>query len=74
VTSCRRFLCAASSGYCSKIGVVIAGAYFNAIFPYFFLISNLPLVCFWVLFISALIGYFLNYQQILLVSDQKNLD
>lgn len=61
----------------SKIGVVVlfAGAVLMLFFPIFFSDIKVPLwyayATFGVLFVSALIGYFLNYQQILLISDQK---
>lgn len=61
----------------SKIGVVVlfAGVVLMLFFPVFFSDIKVPLwyayATFGVLFISALIGYFLNYQQILLISDQK---
>jgi O-antigen/teichoic acid export membrane protein len=61
----------------SKIGVVVllAGVVLMFFFPVFFSDIKVPLwyayATFGVLFISALIGYFLNYQQILLISDQK---
>jgi O-antigen/teichoic acid export membrane protein len=61
----------------SKIGVVVllAGMVLMLFFPVFFSDIKVPLwyayATFGVLFLSALIGYFLNYQQILLVSDQK---
>jgi O-antigen/teichoic acid export membrane protein len=61
----------------SKIGlfVLVAGVVLMLFFPVFFSDIKVPLwypyATFGVLFISALIGYFLNYQQILLISDQK---
>lgn len=61
----------------SKIGlfVLVAGVVLMLFFPFFFSDIKVPLwyayATFGVLFISALIGYFLNYQQILLISDQK---
>lgn len=61
----------------SKIGVIVlfAGVVLMLFFPVFFSDIKVPLwyayATFGVLFISALIGYFLNYQQILLISDQK---
>jgi O-antigen/teichoic acid export membrane protein len=61
----------------SKIGVIVlfSGMILMLFFPFFFSDIKVPLwyayATFGVLFISALSGYFLNYQQILLVSDQK---
>jgi O-antigen/teichoic acid export membrane protein len=61
----------------SKIGVVVlfSGIILMLFFPYFFSDIKVPLwyayTTFGVLFISALVGYFFNYQQILLISDQK---
>jgi len=61
----------------SKIGVIIlfAGIILMLFFPIIFSNIKIPLwyayATFGVLFISALVGYFLNYQQILLISDQK---
>ena len=61
----------------SKIGVVVffAGTVLMLFFPVFFSDIKVPLwyayATFGVLFVSALIGYFLNYQQVLLISDQK---
>jgi O-antigen/teichoic acid export membrane protein len=61
----------------SKIGLIVlfAGLVLMLFFPIFFSDITVPLwyayATFGVLFISALIGYFLNYQQILLISDQK---
>lgn len=61
----------------SRIGVVVlfAGVILMFFFPVFFSGIKVPLwyayATFGVLFSSALIGYFLNYQQIILISDQK---
>ena len=61
----------------SKIGIVVlfAGVILMFFFPVFFSDIKVPLwyayATFGVLFLSALIGYFLNYQQVLLISDQK---
>jgi hypothetical protein len=60
-----------------KIGVIIlfAGIILMLFFPIIFSGIKIPLwytyTTFGVLFFSALIGYFLNYQQILLIADQK---
>jgi hypothetical protein len=60
-----------------KIGVIIffAGIILMLFFPIIFSGIKIPLwytySTFGILFISALTGYFLNYQQILLISDQK---
>jgi O-antigen/teichoic acid export membrane protein len=61
----------------SKIGLIVLslGVVLMLFFPVFFSDIKVPLwyayATFGVLFISALMGYFVNYQQILLVSDQK---
>ncbi|MFB9077368.1 lipopolysaccharide biosynthesis protein [Flavobacterium procerum] len=61
----------------SRIGIVVAilAIVLMFFFPYFFSDIKVPLwyayATFGVLLLSALIGYFLNYQQIVLVSDQK---
>jgi O-antigen/teichoic acid export membrane protein len=61
----------------SKIGLIVlfAGVVLMLFFPLIFSEIKMPLwyayATFCVLFVSALIGYFLNYQQVLLISDQK---
>ncbi|MXO05997.1 lipopolysaccharide biosynthesis protein [Flavobacterium sp. HBTb2-11-1] len=61
----------------SRIGMVvlIAAIILMLFFPFFFSDIKISLwyayTTFGVLLVSALIGYFLNYQQIVLVSDQK---
>ncbi|MCC9017163.1 lipopolysaccharide biosynthesis protein [Flavobacterium lipolyticum] len=61
----------------SRIGIIVGvlAIILMFFFPYFFSDIKVPLwyayATFSVLLISALIGYFLNYQQIVLVSDQK---
>ena len=55
--------------------VLIAGIILSLFFPFIFSNMHLPLwyaySTFGVLFLSALVGYFFNFHQILLVSDQK---
>ena len=61
----------------SRIGkvVLIAGVILMLFFPLIFSEIKVPLwytyATFIVLFLAALIGYFINYQQIILISDQK---
>ena len=61
----------------SRIGrvVLVAGVILMLFFPLIFSEIKVPLwytyATFIVLFLAALIGYFINYQQIILISDQK---
>ncbi|SCY84845.1 lipopolysaccharide biosynthesis protein [Flavobacterium anhuiense] len=61
----------------SRIGILVGilAIILMFFFPYFFSDIKVPLwyayATFGVLLLSALIGYFLNYQQIVLISDQK---
>ena len=61
----------------NRIGIIVLGCAFILMlfFPWFFSDIKIPLVylyaTFGVLLISALSSYFLNYQEILLISDQK---
>ena len=61
-----------------KVGLIILGIaiLISFFFPYFFSHTQLPLLLIYVLFFSflasSLVGYFNNYQQILISSDQRN--
>ncbi|NML37260.1 sugar transporter [Chitinophaga sp. G-6-1-13] len=65
-------------GLCRRIGYVVlaAGILLSAFLPLFFSKEAIPLgvifTAYYAFLISSLIGYFINYREILLMADQRN--